>query len=240
MSTPLDTVTPSQDAIDAPLVLESEQSVTAVQALPVVDPQTNQIIYLSEADDFYFFDVPGEGNLTIYALGGNDNIQIDSVGATIYGQLGNDYLYAAMGLAYLDGGDGDDFLWADGGRSTLIGGDGNDILYAVNRGDPPSLDDPDPPPIPNLLYGGAGNDFLQVQPGLEPARLDGGDGDDVLVGGNTLIGGAGNDVIHPWLAPVHLVPVYIDGGDGFDTVNYDLSSGPVTLNLTDQNQNGGY
>src|SRR5262249_38176509 len=145
--------------------------------------------------------------------------------ATIYGGAGSDFLYANGAGAYLDGGDDSDVLWATGGQATLIGGSGDDALHPVNTADGI-----------NALDGGAGEGFLHAK-GVGAGILTGGDGNDTMYGGDDgsttfFFGGAGNDVIHP-----HSGPAWIDGGDGFDTVNYDLSSTGVFLDLVNQQDN---
>jgi Ca2+-binding RTX toxin-like protein len=228
------TVTPNQDAIETALAPDNEQSAVAMtQALPAAPPDSNVILpgpgpyYLSEGNDNYTFELPANTNTTIYALGGDDQIWAYTGVATIYGGLGNDSLIAYAGGANLDGGDDDDLLFAYGGAAHLGGGNGNDSLYAVNTADDISW-----------LDGGAGDDFM-VAINVGTAVLYGGDGNDELIGGwpgstTLFFAGTGNDVIH-----VAAGPAWIDGGDGFDTVTYGSSVFGLTLNLTNQQQNGG-
>jgi Ca2+-binding RTX toxin-like protein len=89
---------------------------------------------------------------------------------------------------------------------------------------------PNPPyDEPIILDGGDGNDTLDASGGagfdeglLEPVTLIGGNGDDHLTGGggsDTLYADPGNDVI--------------DGGEaGPDTLTYQTSPGPVTVDLS--------
>jgi len=183
--------------------------------------------YLSDGDDSYAFNLTEGINTEIDALGGNDTIYAYGGHATIYGGTGNDYLYANGYGAYLDGGDNNDILLASGGQATLIGGNGNDTMYAANTG-----------VGINALDGGAGDDFLQVL-GVGTAILTGGAGNDTMYGGadgstTLFFGGIDNDVIHPSAGTA-----WIDGGDGFDVVNYDLSVTGVQIYLTNQQQNAG-
>ena len=94
------------------------------------------------------------------------------------------------------------------------------IYYETN---PPTSD-------PITFQGGAGDDTFDATGGggftgisFQPVTLLGGNGDDHLVGGagnDTLYADAGNDVL--------------DGYQGLDTVTYQLSPGPATVDLSGQ------
>jgi len=94
--------------------------------------------------------------------------------AYVDGGAGNDWLIGSVANDILRGGDGDDMLDSRAGNDILYGGNGDDTLGGGDGND--------------ILYGGNGEDYL-----------DGGNGDDVLypgapgIGGDTLLGGAGND-----------------------------------------------
>jgi Ca2+-binding RTX toxin-like protein len=223
MTKSTDALRSANAAAQAPDILESVAAASSQSNIITLPPQ-----YLSEGDDNYTFWFNTGVIATIYALGGNDTISVyGGVAPTVYGGSGNDYLYADGLGAYLDGGDGNDFLLASGGRATLIGGYGDDYLSARNTADGI-----------NGLDGGAGDDFLQVL-GVGTAILDGGDGNDTLYGGDDgsstlFFAGTGNDVIHPRSGIA-----WIDGGNGLDTVNYDLSLTGVSINLMNQQLNAG-
>ena len=124
-------------------------------------------------------------------LGGSQNdLVIGGDGNdTIIGGRGNDRVFAGDGADFVRGWLGNDMLYGDQANDTLfgeggndsIGGDGEDRLFFTGQADPANF---------------AGND-----------SLNGGDGDDWLVGGrqsatlndnngtDTLTGGAGNDVL---------------------------------------------
>jgi hypothetical protein len=72
---------------------------------------------------------------------------------------------------------------------------------------------PDPEPV--VLRGGPGSDWLFFQSGV----ADGGDGNDVLKGGqdSTLLGGSGDDAL---CGRVNRISA-MDGGDGWDTICLD-------------------
>jgi len=124
------------------------------------------------------------GDAFFFAYGGND---------TLLGGFGDDYLAGARG---------DDIVQGDAGANTLAGGDGNDTLSAGNG---MSTDE---------LHGDANDDSLL---GDGNDRLYGGEGDDTIEAhgaGNTLSGGAGNDIylVHGESLAVELA------GEGEDTV----------------------
>jgi Ca2+-binding RTX toxin-like protein len=123
--------------------------------------------------------VPGKMDLFVGGTAGDDLIEIGSarggrrvvvsVQETGPGSFSFQHSYATAGLA----------------RVVVFGGAGDDTL----------LVDPDVK-LPALLFGGAGNDYLQGGGG--PSVLVGGSGDDILVGGsgrNILIGGGGTDLL---------------------------------------------
>jgi Ca2+-binding RTX toxin-like protein len=161
----------------------------------------------------------GEGNDIIKDAGGNN---------TLIGGGGNDIIYGHNGDDHVDGGDGADQIAAKGGADFVEGGDGNDKLEG-GEGD-------------DWVYGDGGDDIVRGQGGADilggdnedvlnfwgedaPAplkgndRLEGGDGDDWLLGSiesnrkpildddtpgknrdldngiDTLIGGSGDDII---------------------------------------------
>jgi Ca2+-binding RTX toxin-like protein len=103
-----------------------------------------------------------------------------------------------------DGGTGNDYIsaqgqWGNGGGwsfeiiNSLSGGAGDDTIIGsiANHAFTASSSDT----TENLLYGGAGNDWLQAIGG-KTNTLDGGDGNDTLIGGtgsDTLTGGTGSD-----------------------------------------------
>lgn len=92
---------------------------------------------------------------------------------SVAGTSGNDSLSGGPADDVIDGGNGDDYIWGDEGNDSLYGGSGYDTLDGAGGND--------------YLDGGAkGGDY-------ESNLLQGGDGDDTLVGGNVMVGGAGRD-----------------------------------------------
>jgi Ca2+-binding RTX toxin-like protein len=118
-----------------------------------------------------------------FQLGSNQLLEIENV---IFG-AGNDTLIGTANIDIIRGGAGDDVIFGDAGNDLLIGGRGSDVIV-----------------------GGTGNDQISVGPdpeiGSPPTVFSnelsyayGGEGDDSIrdwsLGGNVLLGDAGNDTI---------------------------------------------
>lgn len=133
----------------------------------------------------------GDGNdrITLTAQAGmNYGDDIDA-GNTADGGSGNDNIaaYAQAGASQ----------WTEWGgfyaQNSLVGGLGDDTILGSITG--ATAANPAHLTTKNLLYGGAGNDWVQAVGG-KTNTLDGGDGNDTLIGdtgSDTLTGGAGND-----------------------------------------------
>lgn len=187
----------------------------------------------------------GHGDNTVHGGEGNDQILAGDGDNQLFGENGDDKLYVGNGSSLLDGGEGDDLLVVNGnGHNTLLGGEGNDTLVINGEGD-------------NTLQGGGGDDVLWVKdaPGLEHGsnELNGGAGNDTLVGGNgadTLVGGSGDDMmwggsgadLFLWdvsdLGGTDVIGDFsLAAGDrlqftGFTPGNYDISGSHDTLSIT--------
>lgn len=132
----------------------------------------------------------GSGHDSITGTSSNDTITGGDGNDTIVGGGGFDFIQGGAGADLIAGGRGDDLLYGDAGNDTLYGQDGHDTL------------------------GGDGEDRIQIDnepryaatPGND--LLNGGHGNDWITGGNesrsrhdenngkdTLIGGAGNDIL---------------------------------------------
>jgi hypothetical protein len=162
----------------------------------------------------------GVEGLTVYGGPGNDRI---SGARMAYGNDGNDVIEGTGPSAGgdIDGGDGDDHLssaervsggdgndetsnatWTDGGPGNdniagtplARGGDGDDVLEYTGPKDPKVGQT-----VP-IFDGDGGNDVLLAGAVVHSSDLDGGPGNDLLVGApvalsrNLLDGGAGSDV----------------------------------------------
>jgi Ca2+-binding RTX toxin-like protein len=123
-------------------------------------------------------------------LGGTEGNDILIAGAsdqdTVYGDGGNDTLNGGAGDDNVFGGTGDDIIYSGGGTDTLDGGAGNDVIIESHSNLPVD--------IPNLLLGGAGQDFFVTSDDIN--QIFGGPGDDfILAGISELIGqGARNNL----------------------------------------------
>lgn len=137
------------------------------------------------------------------------NNQFD--GIEVYGQLGNDWIVidssvqddatveGGGGVDSIRGGSGDDLI-SEGTSGNVTGGAGNDTIAGGNHIEGGDGDD-------TLFFGGTGealgqdgNDYIaQTQYPSGDCLLDGGNGNDVIVGGysgiQTLRGGNGNDTL---------------------------------------------
>jgi len=135
--------------------------------------------------------------LYVHSGNGADVIQVDesngniTLGLSLFGDDGDDTIVGGHGNDNIDGLDGDDIIYGLEGNDRLLGGPGNDRIFA-----------------------GAGNDTVFGESGFDTlfggAELHGGDGNDVLIGGNCF-GDRGDDTI--------TASGTTDGGKGFDIVN---------------------
>lgn len=113
--------------------------------------------------------VPGAGDDTVGARGGNDEIVAEELGKdVISGGAGRDAIWVGDGAHKVSGGDGGDLIWVRrGGGADLRGDGGPDTIYG---GDAARMD------------GGAGADHLDatVTDLADPTSIDGGPGRDML------------------------------------------------------------
>jgi Ca2+-binding RTX toxin-like protein len=120
---------------------------------------------------------------------GNDTLSASS-NAHLSGGDGNDVLHSGGGLnMFLDGGEGNDTLWGGYFDAPLIGGNGDDALFVGGSDARIGL---------RFAEGGDGDDWLQGNSGGSDLSLNGGDGNDTLVGwlfADTLEGGDGDDLL---------------------------------------------
>jgi Ca2+-binding RTX toxin-like protein len=168
----------------------------------------------SEVEDDLIVDA-GAGNDIVLAGAGDDLISGGTGDDLLDGGEGDDALQGGDGNDRLIGGLGDDFLFGGAGSDTLVGGEGNDLLDGGDGIDTADYSAETDGVTVDLSTGkaigdGIGRDTLA---GIE--TVIGGAGDDVLIGdgkANVLSGGAGND---------HLIVSDGDtavGGDGDDLI----------------------
>jgi trimeric autotransporter adhesin len=209
--------------------LQFADATVSVASLFAGDDAGNTLTGAETADDLS----GAGGNDTLAGLGGDDRLDGGTGDDTLEGGGGNDNLLAGAGNDTLDGGGGDDALLAGDGNDTLRGGMG---LNAVD--------------------GGAGTDTISYDNAAAGVRIDlmnrraegagrtdsllgienaiGSGFDDILIGDlteNTLVGGAGDDVLADALG---VGADALDGGEGNDTASYadaSIVSGGVKVDL---------
>lgn len=203
--------------------------------------------------------IVGNDNATvgdrINGLGGNDTIWAKAGNDTVEGGAGNDFIHGGDDDDVITDSEGDDLIWGDAGNDwinggagldQIFGGAGNDTLYGGTAAD--------------VIEGGAGNDLIYGDNGPSSSVGDlsgadvlaGGDGDDTIYGGggddiidggngdDVIHGGPGNDIMSGWFGDDLFVMDAtdigfgnaIDGGMGFDTVDYSASQGTVIGGVT--------
>jgi len=170
----------------------------------------------------------GDGEDELHGGDGDDNIDGGAGADMIFGGDGNDILIGRQSTDFLDGGDGDDIVFVDGLDTNAVGGDGFDILV-VRAGLAFDIDMSD-----NgfeQVTGNGGDDVFDASNTNDFAvNLEGGDGDDTLIGGfldDTLDGGDGDDKLSGGAGNDFLRGrgVEFKGGEGEDTAEITLDSG---------------
>lgn len=170
--------------------------------------------------------VGGSGDDKLTGRGGRDVLHGNGGDDQLAGGAGDDTAFGGSGNDVASLGDGAD-RWGLSGLYTAVDEAGNDVVQGGGGADR-IVDDLGA----NTLIGGTGHDFVDgTRQGRFDAlsdRLQGGDGDDTLVGdnGDTLIGGSGADTYYivPGGAPVIIngaTPEHI-AGNGADLVVVSL------------------
>ncbi|MEO8079976.1 MAG: calcium-binding protein [Caldimonas sp.] len=135
------------------------------------------------------------GNDTVYGMAGADVIDGGDGNDVLYGGDGNDTLFGAAGVDdlrgdlgddRLEGGAGNDSLAGGAGNDTILGGDGND--YASDTSGNNYFDGGDGN---DRLFAGSGDDTLLGGSGVD--TLSAGDGNNLLIDGEVMSAGGGND-----------------------------------------------
>jgi len=183
----------------------------------------------------------GGGNDTVWADGGHDTVEGGAGNDFLHGGAGNDRITDSEGDDLIWGDDGDDYLHAGDGVDQVFGGEGADTVYGGSGAD--------------VIDGGAGNDLIYGDNGALVAGvmdstggddiIDGGDGDDTIYGGggndainggegdDLIYGGPGFDALAGWTGDDRFIMDrddfgfgnLIDGGTGYDVVDYSASIG---------------
>lgn len=197
----------------------------------------------------------GEGlqdliDLKLFGGAGNDQITGGDGNDLLKGNGGDDVLVGFKGADVMKGGGGrDTMIWNNGDGSDIMnGGNGKDTAVVNGSGiddvfelsgDGKSFDFArtnfgqftlDISKTEKIeINGGAGNDTITSTEDLwEKAKLylDGGEGDDIITGGNTndrLVGGSGNDVLNGGSGDDTLI-----GGEGEDVFVFSAGINRVT------------
>ncbi len=212
--------------------------------------QGNDLIDGRGGNDLLF---SGNSGSTVYGGEGNDTLIGDNGKDFLYGQGGNDQLFGHNGADVLDGGDGNDTL--DGGSSNdlIYGGAGTDavqgiggVSFTLTNSTLTGLGTDSLDSIESaILTGGTNNNTLDCSEFSGDTTLNGGGGNDVLVGGSgnnsfvnnqggntTIVGGNTANTIN--LTPSGFVSLSDNGG--LDTINFSTTATGVTLDLS---QSGG-
>jgi chitinase len=168
---------------------------------------------------------PGNKGDTLEGGAGDDLLTTTEANDVVKGGEGHDTIQTGAGDDTVEGGDGDDRIDTGAGNDSIQGGEGNDMIQAGAGND-----------TIKAYYGfdtieaGEGNDTIFFYNGYrgDPVRIDGGAGDDNIYenggdsGDDTLLGGAGNDVIGRYKdgdLTHEYGNDYIDGGTGDDFLN---------------------
>lgn len=177
----------------------------------------------------------GLGNDFLNGDAGNDTIDDEQGDDWIWGNDGNDLINAGEGLDNVFGGEGDDTIFGGTGADILDGGAGDDVMHGDNLigTNVAGLNDAD------IIAGGDGNDTLYGGQGDD--ALNGDDGDDILYGGSgndAMVGWTGNDLFVMDTSDTGFGNT-MDGGLGFDTVDYSASGPNLVLGLNGVQQQTG-
>jgi len=198
VSTPLD---PGNPALDY-LIFTTGESADSVR---VHCPQGQLMVDINH-DRYRIDPASAEQILIIRTGGGPDRVTVDEqvrIQVIVETADGNDVIHSEGADTHIHAGPGDDFITTGEGRAYIEAGEGNDMIFV--EGDA-------------TVYGGAGNDHISATASPEDSRhwLDGGQGNDLLIGGrghSILSGNEGDDHI---LAGVGSNTIY--SGEGRDTV----------------------
>lgn len=183
--------------------------------LPVPQTSTFELIstntYLATNNNNGTFNgSSSNANLIVSGRGGNDSITTGAGNDLIFGEAGNDTI---------NGGDGDDRILGGSGADTMDGGAGFDWLYYENSTSAVTI---------NLATSSASGGYAQGDTFQNFEHVFGSTYNDNITGDsntNVIVGYKGADTI--------------DGGGGFDFLNYFASTSAVNVNLDTGTGSGG-
>lgn len=203
--------------VDTNGTLDSDDFVIAFSGTPVLGIEAFVArTFMSLSGTLGNDNFTGSADPEIYfALEGDD---------TASGGGGDDQVNGGSGDDILAGGDGNDLLVGETGDDLLHGGGADDQLYAGSQGTSAESD----AGTTNDLYGEDGDDVLVADEGRD--LLDGGAGADILssreddtaTGGDTLLGGDGDDALD------FNGDLLVDGGAGDDRFYFGEIASIVT------------
>ncbi len=148
----------------------------------------------------------GDGIDTLAGGAGNDQIDGQAQGDQLFGGGGDDTLNGGIDADLLVGGAGYDVLNGDEGSDFLIGGPDADLIYTGSSG-----------ATIETAQGGGGDDVIYADTATNSTSLQGGDGNDWIVGSgfrDFIFGEAGDDTMYGEDGPDML-----DSGFGTNTLN---------------------
>jgi Ca2+-binding RTX toxin-like protein len=160
---------------------------------------------------------------TIVGTNGNDRINGTPGKDVIVAKDGNDTIQSKAGDDLVCLGDGNDFAGTSRGFDKIDGAAGEDEIHGGGFQGRPDPGDGD------TIIGGPGDDFLDGTRGELDDRIEGGDGNDYIQGGEWAHGGDGDDEIY---AEGHVNDNHRDelfGGDGDDTIEGDYDGSPADI-----------
>ncbi|MHC5112346.1 MAG: beta strand repeat-containing protein, partial [Planctomycetota bacterium] len=191
---------------------------------------TGALIVSGSGDDLF---TTGDGGDTVYAGAGDDSIYAGSGANLVYGEDGMDTINALSGNDTLWGGANDDVINAGDGNNQAWGGAGDDDITVGTGND--------------IVVAAEGDDYIDITAGGED-NVSGGDDDDVVDagsslsssftedlgdndnGGDTLDGGAGDDVLN--IDSSNPDGNFLDRVTNFETINIDGEDN-LTVTITD-------
>ncbi|NVZ70134.1 M91 family zinc metallopeptidase [Pseudomonas costantinii] len=176
------------DALDFLISGQSKVNVSVDQHHP--DAQVTQTLIVRINDEHGFIVRPASNAQVMTFITGDEN---DEIGlgphilnpCVVHAGGGDDEIDSSAHHASIYGGEGDDHIVVVEGNCYADGEEGNDMLYSLNNSHV-------------TFHGGPGNDTLEGSRHTALSFLDGGEGDDTLIGGggpNILVGGPGDDRI---------------------------------------------
>jgi Ca2+-binding RTX toxin-like protein len=145
-------------------------------------------------------------------IGDRDGVPVvevhgDTGDDTIHGGPGSEWIYGGLGDDLITAGSGSDVVWGDEyASSSVTGPGGNDTVDAGGGND--------------AVFAGSGDDVVNAGTNTQVDVVEGGAGNDVIVGvlgfGDQFYGNAGNDLLFPAFLRADPMGNTVVGGEGND------------------------